>query len=339
MVLRALGRLSDAEQTLRLGMADHPHPELAQSLGQLYLLRGNDAEGWHWLNQRERELEFAPHTQAACARGARLWREPGIAPLVGKRLLVTTENGHGDTFQFCRFLPWLAAQGVTVTLLSQPATVDVLRQLEPAVQVLADTEAWLQGVPAMDWVCDAQWLPALLDVRFQHLDDYGPAAYLRTSTADLARLGATMPSTGRLRVGLAWRGQSIGLVDRGIPLNLIADAGLAEVDWYSLQTGDLLPAEKAAAHQMGLKTPNWTFEEAAAAMGVLDLVVSVDTAHAHLAGSLGRRCCVLLTAMPDWRWGSEGEHTVWYPTAQILRQSDPGAWGPVIARLEQIIHC
>jgi hypothetical protein len=178
-----------------------------------------------------------------------------------------------------------------------------------------------------------------LDVRFQHLDDYGPAAYLQTSTTDVARMEAAIPHTRRVRVGLAWRGQSVGLVDRGIPLNLIAEAGLAEVDWYSLQTGDLTPAEKAAANQMGLKTPNWTFEEAAAAMGVLDLVVSVDTAHAHLAGSLGRRCCVLLTAMPDWRWGFEGEHTVWYPTAQILRQTHPGAWGPVIARLEQIIHC
>lgn len=338
MVLRALHRVAEADQVLRAGMAKHPHHELAQSLGQLCLLRGDDAEGWHWLNQRERHLEFAPHTQAACERGARLWREPGVGPLLGKRLLVTTENGHGDSFQFCRFLPWLVSQGVQVTLLSQQATLGVLRRLEPAVQVLPDSLTWTQGVPQVDWVCDAQWLPALLEVSRQQLDDYGPADYLQNSAADLAHMQAVLPSYGRLRVGLAWRGQAVGLVNRGLALNLIARADCGPVDWYSLQTGALTPEETSAAQEMGMKTPNWTFQDAAAAMGVLDCIVSVDTAHAHLAGSLGRPCCVLLNATPDWRWGLEGERSVWYPSLKLLRQSQPGDWGPVIAQLEQALH-
>lgn len=333
LALEALGQYEAAELCARQACARVPDSTRRVALGLQRLAAGDWAEGWALWRTRDRAADHAPHTRRAIAAGARLWTEPGVEQLRGQRLLVTSENGHGDTFQFGRFLPWLADQGVQVTLLARPEAYPLLACASQGVHVLLEGGPEVQTA-RFDAVCDAQWLPALLDVRPETLQQITPATWLKLPANGRARSAIPVRSPARPRVGLAWRGQALGPVIRSLPLSLVANAGFSTVDWISLQGDGLRDEERPAASSLQLFHPAWSFADTAAAMLDLDLVISVDTSIAHLAGALGVACAVVLPQPADWRWGRQGNTTVWYPKARLFRQPSPGDWAGALSALK-----
>lgn len=333
LALEALGHYDAAELCTRQACALAPDSPRRVALGLQRLAAGDWVEGWALWRTRDRAADHAPHTRQAKASGARLWTEPGLEALRGQSLLVTSENGHGDTFQFGRFLPLLTEQGIRVTLLARPEAYPLLASASRGIEVL------LEGGPELarrrfDAVCDAQWLPAVLDVRPDTLEARAPAAWLFPPAH--RRCTPAMPArrAGRPRVGLAWRGQALGPVVRSLPLHLVTGAGFSDVDWVSLQGDGLRDDETEAAASLKLFHPQWSFADVATAMADLDLVISVDTSIAHLAGAMGISCAVILPQPADWRWGRHGQTTVWYPKARLFRQPTPGDWSGALASLK-----
>ena len=330
-LLASLGRYDEAELAARECYLHLPDATHALLLATQLLAAGEWEEGWRLWRQRDLSSEWKPHLAAAVRAGAEVWTEPGLAALRGRTLLVTSEGGHGDLFQYGRFLPWLAQQGVAVTLLARSQTAALARASLDTVQVLNEAEAWPVG-QQHDFVCDVQSLPALLDFRLDASSHDVPAQWLR---ADAAQNPPRLPprAPGRLRVGLAWRSQPSGPVQRSLPLQLLADAGIREVDWVSLQFESLTEDEQAAAERLGLLHERWPFAETAAAIQQLDLVISVDTSLAHLAGALGKPCWVLLPQPANWRWGRAGSVTAWYPQARLFRQVRAADWSAPLTHL------
>ncbi len=333
LALRALRRYQEAEWAARELLALRYDPRDAVALGTMLWAEGRWREGWHGFRQRDRLMEYVPHTRAAIRGGAKPWTEPGIAALVGRRLLVTSENGHGDTFQFGRYLSWLAGQGVAVTLMAHLASFDLICAAQQAVPVIHDG-CKSQDLAGFDWVCDAQSLPALLDVHPGSQPGWGDPVWLRVNPGAGVDQGLIPPPGLRLRVGLAWRSQPLGLVPRSLPLEALAKLTFVGVDWFSLHHHDLDESELQAARHLGLHHARWSFAEVAAAMMSLDLVISVDTVFCHLAGALGRPCMVLLPHPADWRWGHAGDCTPWYPLARLFRQQIPGDWSAPLLDLK-----
>ncbi len=332
LALSGLGRHDEAQWCMRQACVLQPDSKHRVALGMHLLAQGQWAEGWSLWRTRDRLSEFAPHTRAAVQAGARLWTESGMEGLRGCRVLVTSENGHGDTFQFGRFLPWMMAQGVHVTLLARPQAHGFLREAAIGVHILCEGSNDACAA-AFDVVCDAQWLAAQLDVRPENLAHFGSAQWLTADSRRAAHLKLPKRHTGRLRVGLAWRGQACGPVRRSMPLQALAAAGIKGVDWVSLQIEALDAHECEAAEALQLTHERWNFADAAAAIAQCDLVVSVDTSLAHLAGALGKPCWVLLAQPADWRWGLQGQRTPWYPHARLFRQSPAGNWPSALQAL------
>lgn len=337
LVLSGLGRYDEAELCVRQACSLQPDSMHRLSLGMHLLARGQWAEGWALWRTRDRLSEYAPHTRAALKAGARLWTEAGIDGLRGRRLLVTSENGHGDTFQFGRFLPWLAQQGVEVTLLARSGVYEFLREAAPGLDILCEGSEDARSA-VFDVVCDAQWLPAQLDVRPDGLQLFGSAHWLHADARRVRQLNLPPRRTGRMRVALAWRGQACGPVRRSMPLQALAEAHIDSVDWISLQIQDLDAQESAAAQALGLTHERWGFADCAAAIAQCDLVLSVDTSLAHLAGALGRPCWVLLSQPADWRWGvPDLPAPGWYPNSRLFRQTRPGDWHTVLSAVREAL--
>lgn len=336
LALSGLGRHDEAQLCARQACVVMPDAKNRVTLGMHLLADGQWAEGWSLWRTRDRLSEFAPHTRNALQAGARLWTEPGIDDLRGRRLLVTSENGHGDTFQFGRFLPGLVQEGVEVTLLARPQAFAFLREAAPDLSILCEGSEEVRSA-RFDVVCDAQWLAAQLDVRPENLSHFGTAQWLRADAGRAANVKLPERYAGRLRVGLAWRGQAVGPVRRSMPLQSLAEAGIEGVDWISLQVEALDAREREAARALRLTHERWGFAETAAAISQCDLVISVDTSLAHLAGALGQPCWLLLAQPADWRWGLRGHSTPWYPYARLFRQSWPGDWSTPLKALRQAL--
>lgn len=262
---------------------------------------------------------------AAIARGERcLWDG---SPVAGRRVLVRCRRGLGDTLQFLRFLAPLAKVAAGVRL-------ELPRELAPLCPMDRGVTLTASGAQAAPGEVELEIMELAHALRIERVEPCGP--YLR-APEPMALPGAAP------RIGLCWRS---GGWDprRDLPRALAAElTGLAcfqakaEAErvyarpydaiegfaWFSLQLGEALPRAPALA-QADIRLT-------AAAISALDLVVSVDTMIAHLAGALGRPCWVLLPAACDWRWG-HGAETPWYPSLRLFRQPEPGDWqGPLAA--------
>jgi len=203
-----------------------------------------------------------------------------------------------------------------------------------------------EPAPPADAFIHLEPLPWALGVTLETLSDWGPAAYLRADPerqrAQCERWGLDA-SDQRLKVGLAWLGQAVGGGVRRTDLVTVARvfqaAGLLpHMRLFALPIEPLTPDETAAAQTLGLTCPAWSFEDEAAALTQLDLVITVDTSHAHLAGSLGVPCWVLLNHTPDWRWGLQGDTTPWYPSLRLFRQSRAGSWEEPLQAVAQALR-
>jgi tetratricopeptide (TPR) repeat protein len=299
------------------------------NLAYLHLSRGELETGWTHLESRDWYAAFESH-----------WSFPRWTgqPIKGKRLLVCYEAGHGDVIHFCRYVTELQLRGATeVTLLCHPPLKALMQTLEGCSRVVGfdeDTSALTADY----------WTPLLSIPR--HLattSDSIPASipYLHADAKRMERWGARLPATG-LRVGLVWKGNPAfeNDAERSLQsLRMLAPLWeVAGVRFVSLQKG-AGQEECAAFNDSQPITPIGSeltdFADTAAVVAQLDLVISVDTAVAHLAGAMGKACWVLLPhSMTDWRWLREGDTSAWYPQGmRLFRQKAMGDWPGTISAL------
>lgn len=321
-----LGDLAAALAAAERALAIEPgHVEAHLHRAHALLGLGRYAEGFAAYEWRHRR-------PGALALPAPEWTGGDPAGLV---IAVHAEQGIGDTIQFARFVPELARRGARPILACDRRLVPLLARLPGAPEVV-DAAGPL---PACDGHVPVMSLAHRLGIALESV----PAAvpYLTPDPALVAAWGRWLPADGRLKVGLCWQGNPGNGWDttRSAPLAaLMPLAQVPNVALVSLQKGP--GGEQAAAiagdaliHLPDLDERGGAFADTMAVMAHCDVVVTVDTATAHLAGALGRPTFVLLGAAADWRWLTGRDDSPWYPTARLFRQPEPGAWAPVVARV------
>ncbi len=333
LVLHAQNELSGAIDAFRHALSRSPEFTQARwNLALALLHDGRFDEGWQAYEERLSIPAFAPASVPASKR----W--DGI-DTAGRTVLLTAEQGLGDAIQFVRLVSAVAKRGVRVIVQAPIPLVALFR----GVDGVSETIAAGDPLPAHD-----AWLPLLSLPRVLGIDASSLPAqvpYLRAADT-LQRAVATDLSrhAGSRKIGIAWAGNRNNSNDRrrSIPLSLIAASlfDLAGVSWISLQNGDDEDQGGRAPGAGGLVRLPWRndFDGLAALMVELDLVVSVDTSIAHLAGALARPVFVLLPFSSDWRWRTLRSDSDWYPTARLFRQSEPGNWQPVLAAVKDAIR-
>jgi tetratricopeptide (TPR) repeat protein len=320
-----------AEDFARAQAADPAHAQAHwnESLSRLTL--GDFATGW-----RKYEWRWAMPEMQSTRRlfDAPLWL--GETPLDGRTLLVHVEQGFGDTLQFCRYLTLLSAEAQIVFVV-QPALVRLMRSLPRAVTLvsLGDT------VPSFDLQCPLLSLPLACGTTLDTIP--APVPYLHAEPAAVAPWRQRLAALPGKRVGLCWAGDprphqpDATAIDRRRSIPLAAFAPLGGVPGISL-----VSLQKGAASVQARMTPpamslhDWTdalddFADTAALVAALDLVITADTAVAHLAGALGKPVWILNRYEACWRWLMERTDSPWYPSARLFHQAEPGDWDSVIA--------
>ena len=322
------GRLDEAMAAYREALRLQPDNRSAKSnYSLLLLLRGDYEHGWPLYEARWDASDYAERrlTQP---------RWDGSA-LEGRRVLVHAEQGYGDCIQFIRYAPLIAARGGEVIVGCQQALVDLFR----GAKGVGETVAVGDVLPPYDLHVPMLSVPLVFKTTEETIPREAP--YL---SADPARRAAWRERLGddrtRLRVGLAWTGNSqiLRLRKRHVALNdLLPLLRVAGIDFFNLQVDrgteqiQRIPGASGIIDHTGHIQD---FADTAAFLEELDLILSVDTAVAHLAGALGRPVWTLLPFVPDWRWGLEGGSTPWYPTMQLFRQTTAGVWDTVIQQVE-----
>jgi hypothetical protein len=292
----------------------------------LFLL-GRWEEGWH-----EHEWRWRTPVPVSPLRKFSQPQWDG-APMPGRTLLLHAEQGFGDAIQFLRYVPLSRerSQAERVVVEVPPLLVRLFAQsVEPGIDVIG-REAWdASALPPVD--AHLPFLSQPLALReFAPLRMSEP--YLRADEAARAVWRERLPAG--FRVGLVWAGKSEHTNDhnRSIAFDrLLPLLRVPGVNFINLQIGTPLPQhEGVVLHDLTADITD--FADTAALVAELDLVIAVDTAVAHLAGAIGSRVWTLLPFSPDWRWGTAGEETPWYPTMRLFRQRTIGDWDEVIARV------
>ena len=254
----------------------------------------------------------------------------GDESLAGKTILLHSDQGLGDTIHFCRYVPMVAALGARIILLVQSPLVALLSGLEGVALCISSTD----DVPAFDLHCSLSSLPLAFKTRMETIPSRTP--YLRAPDVSVSTFAAEQGS--ELRVGLVWSGNPNhgNDLNRSVPLPTMASLFNLPATFVPLQT-EMRPGDKEWLAQqdnvLNLTDTFKSFADTAAVVSQLDLVITVDTSVAHLAGALGRPVWILLPYSPDWRWLLGRDDSPWYPTARLFRQTDLREWDEVIARV------
>ena len=295
----------------------------------LLLLLGRYREGWELYEWRWKSRVLA-HT----ARNfeAPLWKGED---LTGKTILLHAEQGMGDTIQFARYAPLVAARGGKVIFEVPKPLAGLLSRLHPRVTIIVRKIAPL---PRFDVQCPLMSLPMIFGTTVDTIPAEIP--YLSVEPKHLAQWQARLGAPVKPRVGLVWAGRSGYANDytRSMAGETLSPLLAIDCEFHCLQR-DLTPADRAWLDAHGevrsYGEAITTFEDAAALTSLMDIVVTVDTAAAHLAGALGKPVDILLAYAPDFRWLTERADSPWYPTARLFRQSAPRDWVQPIAHVKK----
>jgi len=333
-ILYNLGRAGEAEASYRTALRLSPENAVWRvSLGLTLLLGGRLEEGW-------KEFEWRWQMERMGTLGRPFPLPPWNGEPIGDRvILLLADEGNGDTLQFCRYVPQVASCAGRTILAVQPDLVRLLSRLPGVSEIIPE------GVrpPSFDLWCALMSLPYAVGTTLETIPATTP--YLTADPADVAHWCKRLAGFAGLRVGLCWAGgQSSNLrqivVDRRRSITLDALAPLGEVSgvqFISLQKGP--PAAQALRPPPGMELHDFVedlhdFADTAALIDNLDLVISVDTAVAHLTGALGRPVWVLNRFDTCFRWPRDREDSPWYPSARQFRQLTPGDWSSVISRAQ-----
>ncbi len=326
-----LKREDEAEACYRRALVIDPHYARAQfNLSYILMRQGRFEEGWQ---AREARSDDPLGRYFAAVR----WQGED---LTGKSIIIGFEAGFGDMIQFIRYATLLKAHGARrVSLLCHPP----LKTLLARMPTLDDVYGYDEAVPQTGWDywCPPMSLPLHFGTRLDNIPAHVP--YLFADALKAAQWQDQLENGKGPRVGLVWQGnpafendrdRSIPTLDALVPL-----LGIARIRFVSLQKG---PAEAAQVHvpmsqALFVAGPQLhDFDDTAALIANLDLVITVDTAVAHLAGAMGKPCWVLLPDYrPDWRWLTGRADSPWYPTLRLIQQTTAGDWAGLLAHVAQ----
>jgi tetratricopeptide (TPR) repeat protein len=310
-------------------------PSAHCALGLSYLSLGELPRGW-----RENEWRWETAEMSTARRNfvQPLWL--GTEEIAGKTILLHAEQGFGDTLQFCRYAPLVAARGANV-ILEVPAPLrELMRSLPAVAQVVAEGEP----LPAFDFHCPLLSLPLAFNTEIDTIP--ATARYLTAPEPKLSAWRRRFGEHQKLRVGLVWAGNprkevricNWGDRQRSIPFDQITPLlQIQDCEFYSLQKSE----DAVAQLRISLlrdRVIDWTddfadFADTAALIENLDLVIAVDTSVAHLGAALGKPLWLLNRYNTCWRWLLDRDDSPWYPTLRLFRQDTPGVWDDVIARV------
>ena len=316
--------LASYDQALEI-QPDFAEAQFNQSLCRL--LMGDFERGWEQYEWRWKSKDFPSP--------ARNFSQPlwlGKENINGKTILLHAEQGLGDTIQFARYAQAVARKGARVILEVHATLRSLLSNISGVYQVLSRGEP----LPEFDFHCPLLSLPLACNTRLHTIPATVP--YLRAPEAAVNTWKERLGQGSAVRVGIVWSGRRAHKNDhkRSIALSRLAVLANPRVSLVSLQK------ELRAEHEQALAAnPSIThfgselrdFADTAALVSLMDLVISVDTSVAHLAGALGKPVWILLPFAPDWRWLLEREDSPWYPSARLFRQPRIGDWDRVIDKL------
>jgi tetratricopeptide (TPR) repeat protein len=329
IALRALNRHDEAIASFERALAlDKTNADAAHNAALSRLTLGDYRRGFAQYESRWGRSGMPARRRRL---GRPLWL--GEYPLHRKTILLTAEQGLGDMIQFARYVPALAATGAKVMLEVPSELMAVLGRIAGVSGVVARGEA----LPDFDVHCPLGSLPLALGTEAAAI----PAAipYVTADEARIAKWRSRLPQGNAPRVALAWSGRAAHPNDRNRSIALASLAplfGLKGIDFLSVQRevrredAQMLAGLSGLTH-LGEELDD--FDDTAAVLALADLLISVDTSVAHLAGAMGRPTWILLPFCPDWRWMLQREDGPWYPTARLYRQTAAGDWESVVARL------
>ncbi len=323
-------RYDDAITSYRRAIALNPnHPEAHMFLGATYLVQGDFLKGWP-----EKEWRWKCSDRPVSPGNFQQPQWDG-SPLDGKTILLHGEQGMGDRIQFVRYAPLVAQRGAKVLLQSHPQLLRLFRSLEgPNLTLLAEG----QNLPAFDIHCPLLSLPLAFGTNVETVPNTVP--YLLSDPADVATWKTRLAADIRpLKIGIVWGGNPANKHDRQRSAPLAAFAplfALPDVTIYSLQMGSptsqidsFVHNDRLIDHTSHLRD----FADTAAFIANLDVVVSICTSVAHLAGALGKRTYTVLAHQSDWRWLRNCENSPWYPTMRLFRRAKDETFTEVLQRV------
>jgi Flp pilus assembly protein TadD len=327
-VYRQLGKLDQAAAQFKAAHQVNPnYPDANWNLALIDLLLGNFDAGWKGYEWRTKCPGITIRRDIAQPR----WTGGDIR---GKTILLHAEQGFGDTFQFIRYAPMVAERGATVIVESQPDLVNVLQSVRGISQIIP----FGQPTPAFDAHSPLMSLPLAFGTTLQSIPATTP--YIDASPERIADWSRRLGPHAKKRLGLAWFGRPTHPDDRrrSIPLQQFAPfQEIESAQFVSLQInppGSLLPGLDLKDFSADLHD----FQDTAALIANLDLVISVDTAVAHLAAAMNKPVWLLLPFIPDWRWLLNRGDSPWYPSMKLFRQPSLGDWTSVIANVADALR-
>jgi Flp pilus assembly protein TadD len=320
--LAGLGKFQKALRRYEQARDLNPqHPGTHFNLGITRLVMGDLDGGWPEWEWRWRST-LAPFKRDFAQPA---WKGE---ELNGKRLLLYAEQGIGDTLQFLRYVSMVAVRGAQIVLEVQGSLLPLLQGYPQVAELVARGDE----LPDFDVQCSLMSLGAVFRTTLSTL----PPAVLQFRALE----EAPAREAPLLQAGFVWAGNPTHVRDaeRSMPLEAFLPLLFVPgVQWFSLQKGNAaaqLTVDERFASVINLAAAFQDYADTAKALQALDLVITVDTSVAHLAGAMGKAVWILLPAIPDWRWLLKRRDSPWYPTARLFRQQEPGDWAGVIASVQ-----
>ncbi|MCL2641081.1 MAG: tetratricopeptide repeat protein [Phycisphaerales bacterium] len=330
-----LGRLDDAIETYDHALAVNPDDAAAKGQRAIaLLLKGDLARGFADYESRTSVPDFPGGKRHISVRP---WEGQNV---IFKTVVLYAEQGLGDTIQFLRYVPYVLNKGARVVIEIQDESLRRVTQSVPGISkedVIIRGQAW----PAADFCRPLMSLPRLCGTTLETIQEQSSPPYLQLDDETREQWSTLIgPPDGRLKIGLAWAGSPKHPENawRSIaPEHLAPLAAVPNVAWYNLQKN----FQSFASHPLvliDLMDRATDFYDTAALIDQLDMVITVDTAIAHLAGALGKTVWTLLPQRPDWRWMFQREDSPWYPTMRLIRQQTEGQWPEVLERVAEFLR-
>jgi hypothetical protein len=287
---------------------------------------GRFEQGWHEYEWRKRIDDPVADRQYPQP----LWL--GAEDIQGKTVFLWWEQGFGDTIQFCRYARLVEARGARVIMSVQQSLRDLLTQISPTIEIIGPDDTPTH----FDYHCPLMSLPLALATTLETI----PSAqrYIESYEDRRADWAARLPPKTKPRIGVVWSGSSTHKIyNRSMPLESLLPILSPGADWTCLQK-ELGEKDVAALKQDGriaffgdaLKD----FSDTAALLDLTDLVITIDTGLAHLAGALGKPVWILLPNNANWRWLLDRQDSPWYPSARLFRQQKIGDWAGLIDQVK-----
>ena len=313
------------------------YPDAQKNLSMTQLLLGDYERGWERYEYRF-QCKKNPVT-ANASPSCNQWNGENLSQ--GKKLLLVSEQGLGDTLQFMRYADPLRDKGLAVSLCAPPKLHSLIQASGIDLSPLTPEQA--------NQVADGKWIPLLSVPRHLGVTPANPITtepYIKTTDELTTKWAAILGTKRNPVVGINWQGnpkaEKDGLMGRSLSLEMFTPiTSSRHISFLSLQKGfgseqlETCSFKDRFVSCQDQVNETWNFLETAAIIANCDLVITSDTSVAHLSGGMGKTTWLLLQKAPDWRWGLEGHTTFWYPSMRLFRQKERGNWNDVMERVAE----